>query len=258
MSDRLKTYIKLCSAALFLLLCALLPLSFINTEAQPDGPDEPQTTYSPTSFIARATIFGRYLAGILPTESFSETVLTESEIAGCWKKLTQIQYAFKVDLVDDIDILNNGVNLFTVTDDDGSQLRLAEYYMEWYGDWKNWIKIVIDVDTLDLYQVYVSSSCLSNFDLYLDESLSNDLDNYLADLCIKAGLDLFQFDIAQPSDINGVGSWIAVCRVGDELVNYKIDGQLYVDSVTPSLLVDLNISCGFAENVETVEYSSSW
>lgn len=258
MSEKLKTYIRLGSAALFLLLCALLPLSFINTEARPDGLDEPHATYSPTSFIARTTIFGRYLAGSLHSEPFSEAVLTENEIVGCWDKLTQIQDAFKMDLGDNIDILTSGVNLFTVTDDDGSQLRLAEYYMEWYGDWKNWIKIVIDVDTLDLYQVYVSSSCLSNFERYLDESMSNGLDNYLSDLCIKAGLELFQFDIAHPSDINGVGSWIAVCRVGDELVNYKIDGQLYVDSVTPALLVDLNISCGFAENIETIEYSSSW
>ena len=60
-----------------------------------------------------------------------------------------------------------GSEYVSVTNDAGT-IRICRMWMEFQGDWNNWIDACFDMDTGEVYYLYVSSKCISNAETYLD------------------------------------------------------------------------------------------
>lgn len=60
-----------------------------------------------------------------------------------------------------------GSEYVSVTNDAGT-IRTCRMWMEFQGDWNNWIDVCFDMDTGEVYFLYVSSKCISNGEIYID------------------------------------------------------------------------------------------
>lgn len=57
-------------------------------------------------------------------------------------------------------------DLVRVIDEQGRSMRVLRFILRWDTDWENWIQIVFDADTADIYFWYSSAMCKRNGDLY--------------------------------------------------------------------------------------------
>ena len=61
---------------------------------------------------------------------------------------------------------NRRAILCEITDDYGRASRVLRLFSEWEIDWHNWLDLCIDIDTGELYYMYISSRCLNNRENY--------------------------------------------------------------------------------------------
>jgi len=129
--------------------------------------------------------------------------------------------------------LTEGQDFIHLTDGDKS-MTLCRMWLQDQGDWTNWIDLYLDAETGFVYYLYVSSTCVDNFEEYataIEEELSS---KTLASLLAKeTGFDL------------KVVNWSG--RPEDTATAYtSLNGSAIVWSINcsyfPSSLLDIKIS----------------
>jgi len=245
------------AAAGFLLLCALLPLAFSGEEKPPDGPgntDMSQTTpavptYTPTELDDRVRLFDTYFDGgagsIIRTDLKAGEIEPAKTIVNCQDELEKLISILTLDEAEETSVNTSGINYYTLVDSrSGASIRVAEGFRDWYGDWKNWLRICIDMDTLDVYYVYLSSNCLYNFDRY---SYAIDADAIAWGFGENMGWELTETSDAGLA-ADGKESLEVVYRSDSGYLAYRLHGSTYYEPSASSHLVDYTITAIPYEN----------
>lgn len=228
-----KNSIPIALSSAFLLLCALLPLAFRNT----DGTASPDALYSPgpdiffPSQLSDRLVLYRKFRGSGAGGGVSVTTTTYSaDMVPCIELLDKI---FPLFIIDELEssVESEGVNFYYVTDETGATIRLAERYKSWYGDWKNWLVIVADIDTLDVYYVYLSSECLSGFDKYGQASPEE---------LAAAFADVMEMELLSFVDTDK--GWETVLTSNGRNLCYSIIGSEYYDQKARAHLIDYKLT----------------
>jgi len=248
------------AAAGFLLLCALLPLAFSGEEKPPDGPgntDVSQTTpavptYTLTELDDRIRLFDTYFDGdagsIIKTELKAGDIESTETAAQCQDVLEKLIAVLSIDEAEEY-INASGTNYYTLADSrTGASIRVAEGFRDWYGDWKNWLRICIDMDTFDIYYVYLSSNCLYNFDSYAYIDAQAIAWSFGEEL----GLELIESKDVGPAE-DGKASVEVVYYNGTEYLGsghlaYRLHGSTYYEPSAASQLVDYTMTAIPYEN----------
>lgn len=238
------------AAAGFLLLCAMLPLAFSGEEQPPDGPGNTDMsqptpavpTYTPIELDERAGLFDAYFNGdagsIIKTELKAGDIEPAQTAAKCQDALEHLIAALSIDKAEENYVNASGINYYALVDNrSGASIRVAEGFRDWNGDWKNWLRICIDMDTMDIYYVYLSSNCLCNFDRYA----------YIgADTIARAfgeslGFELEGYNEDGPT-ADGKESLEVVYYDGGGYRAYRLHGSTYYEPSASSQLVDYTMT----------------
>jgi len=242
------------AAAGFLLLCALLPLAFSGEEQPPEGPGATEMSqpvpslpaYAPAELDDRARLFDAYWngggVGIVKTDFTAEDIISGSadggqSISSCQDFIHRLMDDFNIDQSMDR-VQASGINYFSIADSSGTSIRVAEGYREWYGDWKNWLRIFVDIDTQDVYFIYLSSICRSNFELYP----YIDAVTMVQTFGDRLGYELMGFVDDEKYAEEGKENWAVVYRDGDTCRAYRLHGSTYYDPAASSQLVDYTMT----------------
>lgn len=149
-----------------LIICAVLPAFFIpKDDVSPTAEPDFDVNY-------RADIYSRGAA-----EELSRTELDSSEVdAGkqqsCREVMDTVISNFVADRSSAETLTATGTNLYSLTDEYGRSINVMEYYRDWTGDWKNWFIMQMDLDTGEIYHVYMSGMCQRNFEDYMNVVVS--------------------------------------------------------------------------------------
>ena len=233
----------LCLAALvFLLFCAVLPLFFRNTAEPspplPDGSTAP-ATFPLTELEDKAELYLKYNGDTSGT-AVKKTPLSFEDgsdfVQPCNELLENLFSYFVIDEAE-YSVGEEGFNYFSLTDSTGATIRVAERYKRWYGDWENWLRIAVDVDSLDIYYVYISCNCLENFEKYMDPVYIQDIAEAFGDIT-----DMEILDISDSYSItSGKNRFTALYGLKDEKRSYLISGSTYYDESAMSYLIDYTL-----------------
>lgn len=156
MTDKLKLIIAASAAAMLVLLAMLIPLAFRGSGES----------------LEQAADLGRRAA------LFAEYWNSSGEVS--WKKIeepTKAQERVGSELMEElvqsyvpdkrlVDTAPGGREYVRVTDGTLS-MELCRMWMSAQGDWQNWLDVCFDLDTGDIYYLYLSSECLFNGNEYL-------------------------------------------------------------------------------------------
>lgn len=234
----------LCLTALvFLLFCAVLPLFFRNT-AEP-SPSSIDVSAAPAAFPLRelddkTELFLKYNGGASGTGVTKTPLAFEdgSDYVQPSNNLLESLFSqFGID-EEEYDVGEEGFNYFSLTDSTGATIRVAERYKRWYGNWENWLRIAVDIDSLDIYYVYISCNCLEHFERYMDDPI------YIKDVATSfgrvTGMDIL--DISDSYSItSGKNRFTALYGLKDETRSYLISGSTYYDEIAMSYLIDYTL-----------------
>ncbi len=239
------------AAAGFLLLCALLPLAFSGEEKPPDEPgntvmSQPTPavpTYIPTELNDRIRLFDTYFDGdagsIIKTELKAGEIEPAQTTANCQDVLEKLIAVLTIDQAEENNVNVSGINYYTLVDSrTGASIRVAEGFRDWYGDWKNWLRICIDMDTQDVYYVYLSSNCLYNFDRYNYIIDANEIARGFGE---SMGWELTGSNDAGPTE-DGKESLDVVYYNGGGYLAYRLHGSTYFEPSASSQLVDYTMT----------------
>ena len=186
-AGRFRIILGICCTVLILILAATLPALFVS-----DAPRE--VTEETLGMQERARLFSLYWAEdeSCRVEAFSREDFSEEELQPSGEVIQQLRTGLTVDCGNPLPE-SAGEHYYVLTLPEGGTLRMREYYEQSAGDWSNWFRIYVDIDTSDVYFLYVSCKCLRNADMYdLDGMADMDVyelavswQDYLdADLCI--------------------------------------------------------------------------
>jgi len=112
----------------------------------------------------RSAVYLRYSAGGTgcTVERQSPDDFSPEETAASDAALLALRSAFVVDR-EEGSTASEGTEYLTITYG-GDTIRVCHYYREWSGDWGNWLEAYVDVESGDLYYLYVSSQRKANVD----------------------------------------------------------------------------------------------
>ena len=156
-SNSLSRILPFAVTGLLLVVCLLLPLLFTGGEGQalPSNPGEGMTASE------RARLYSRYSDGELSLQDLDASEVGSTELVNCTRIYNTIVDTLVMDEGDVRVEDAQGYNFYRLSDG-VHELRFVEFYHQWTGDWSNWIRLRIDLDTLDVYQLYYSASVLRN------------------------------------------------------------------------------------------------
>lgn len=138
----------------------------------------------------------------------------------------QIAYqAFLVDLSPALDIESQDSEFYFITNAEGETMRVWRYYCEWSGDWRNWVEIYIDADTLEVYYFYFSSGRESEAGESVD---SKALDIYTA---AEIWRELYEFDQIENMKERSSESLIASFKAPNQSAEYLFELRYYPESL---------------------------
>lgn len=230
------------TAMVFLLFCAVLPLFFRNTaEPSPPLPDASAApaTFPLTELDDKTELFLKYNGGASGTEVTKTPLSFEdgSDYVQPSNDLLESLFSqFGID-EEEYGVGEEGFNYFSLTDSTGATIRVAERYKRWYGDWENWLRIAVDIDSLDIYYVYISCNCLKNFEKYMDPVYIQDVAQAFGDIT-----DMEILDISDSYSItSGKNRFTALYGIKEEKRSYLISGSTYYDESALSYLIDYTL-----------------
>lgn len=158
--ERLPLIVGTAAVVLSLLLAAFIPALFVRKapEKRPDAV---------LSGGERAALFALYWAEDerCTVEHLERSDFAPEELAGSDELVRQLH----ADLIFDRGAPvpeSAGEHFFVLRRKDGESLRMQEYYEQSAGDWSNWFRVYVDIDSLDIYFLYESCKCLKNADDY--------------------------------------------------------------------------------------------
>ena len=154
------TFYAVAAAAVFL-LAALLPLAF-----RAGGGEVAESGEFDAG--ARAAVFSAYWndsARGCTVRNMSGP--EKKDIDKCTQRMSEIVDMCVIDLQRG-SANSAGSEYISVTNDEEKTIRICRMWMEFQGDWNNWIDVCFDMDTGEVYYLYVSSKCISNAENYID------------------------------------------------------------------------------------------
>lgn len=138
-------------------LGAMLPMFWMNNEMSWEEPVVAETV------AERRKCWLDFYAKTSESGSYSTDL--EAELARQMQdKTTQILRWAAIDQGQEVEEAR-GESCISVWSE-GKRTRVWHYYRQWRGDWRNWIEMYIDVDTQEIYYLYISSGCERNKSLY--------------------------------------------------------------------------------------------
>lgn len=170
LTERTKLIVSVAAAAALLLAAMLVPLAFrTETAAEPE-----------TGETHGAALVQRYLAG--ETDGLSVQRLDAPDAAltaGCETRM----HTFAARCIDDREVDLNGPysSEYTVISDGETTLRVCRMWIELRGDWQNWLDVLFDADTGELYHLYLSRERLSHAERYPATESSRPTARYTAE-----------------------------------------------------------------------------
>lgn len=233
-------------ASVFLLFCAVLPLFFRNgDELSPSPPGvSPQiATFPLTELDDKTNLYLKYNSGqsgmsVTKTPlSFEDESDYNDHVQPSTDLLESLFSQFGID-EEEYSVGEQGFNYFSLTDSSGATIRIAEHYKRWYGDWENWLRIAVDIDTLDIYYVYISCNCLEHFEKYIGDPI------YILDIAEDFGeiTGMEVLDISETYSVtSGKNRFTALYGLKEEKRTYLISGSTYYDENTLSYLIDYTL-----------------
>ena len=128
----------------------------------------------------------------------------------------------------------DGSEYFAVRSNSG-QVNVCRKWVEWQGDWRNWLDVCFDADSGELYYFYLSSECLSDFSAYRGLLPAQFGPAYVAEvLGDELGYELLYLDVPE-GDPNSI---IASYACGGSALRLNISCMYH-----ESMLLDVKISC---------------
>lgn len=169
LTERTKLTVSVALAAALLLAAMLVPLAFRTEAAEPE-----------VSATHCAALVQRYLAG--ETDGLSVQRLNAPDAAlaaGCETRM----HTFAARCIDDreVDLTGPYSSEYTVLSDGEATLRVCRMWIELRGDWQNWLDVLFDVDTGELYHLYLSRERLSHAERYPATESSRPTARYTAE-----------------------------------------------------------------------------
>lgn len=151
---------------LVVLLAAIVPAFFVQDH---DALSEAQ----PLTTAERAELFALYRAedARCAVEELEVDAFTEEELAGSWDVIRDLRDSLRIDR-GEIVPESTGERFFLLGTADGRGLRMREYYEQSAGDWSNWFRVYVDIDTQEVFFLYQSSKCLENEEKYSEKDVA--------------------------------------------------------------------------------------
>ncbi|MGN1001579.1 MAG: hypothetical protein ACI4PC_02310 [Oscillospiraceae bacterium] len=222
MSDKLKLIVAGSATAVLLLLAMLVPLAFRNGEE----------TAAPGTLGERASLFAAYWDGSDEVNwKKIEKPSKQQEKAGAQLLETLVE-----EIVPDKRLTEAapGGREYVRVSNDLLSMDLCRMWMSAQGDWQNWLDLYFDLDTGDIYYLYLSSECLFNGNDYLDEPAAFDAENVADRIGEWIGYDLrYLVWSGDPTD-----TATAVYMAGGSSVCVDISCTYY-----RATLIDVKIRC---------------
>lgn len=224
MNDKMKLMTFGSAAALCFLLAALMPLLFMNRGSAKESLSEGE----------RAAIFAAYWGG--EQESVTAERIDQPakrDVESCEKRLGEIVDKCTFDLVPG-ETQSSGSEYLTLTSGE-DEMRICRIWRQRQGDWRNWLDVCFDMDTGELYYLYLSSECLKNQSAYADVLPAELSASFVADYIDgMGGYELINLDWTGSANDEAT----AIYTVGGSAVVMKISCIYY-----KSTLVDIKLTC---------------
>lgn len=225
-NERTELIIFCTLAAVIFLIAALMPLRFQNEEA---------LTTSEMSMGERAAIFSAYWnepdGSRVSMESGGK--LDESTRDACEARMAELLTRCTIDRENGA-AKKEGSEYFVLTSK-GGEVNVCRKWVEWQGDWRNWLDTCFDADSGELYYLYLSAECLSGYTNYVGALPAQFGAAYVAEmLADEMDYELLYLDV--PDD--EPNSIIASYNCGGSALRLCIS-CIYHETV----LVDVKICC---------------
>ncbi len=177
MSTTVKNILKLLLTAVFIITCGIIP-SFINSPNMdtvntpgPNNESSVANTNLITDYSDKVLMYLDYGNQNEYKRRLTEEDIGKNNVDKC-NKLQQYLYEnLFVDQAPEIATNYLGSEILSIADGSGNYIRVIEYFWGGSGDWQNWIDVVIDADTQDIYYLYISCQNLINFSQYTRDQL---------------------------------------------------------------------------------------
>ena len=119
-------------------------------------------------------------------------------------------------------------------------IRVWHYYIQWRGDWRNWLDLYIDADTEEIYYLYASSGCEDNQEMYsqFPEVTTESVARTILEDCGMTVAEILEGEDAQTVS--------ALCRDETGSSTYRVSCSYY-----PGSLLDCRVQLLEAEPPET-------
>ena len=141
-------------------------------------------------------------------------------------------------LLTDMSVLSSSANAedLTYISDSGDKLPLTHIYLEWKGDWSNWLEAYIDRDSGKVLYIYISGRCLVGNEKYAQMYPSCPSPEVIGEAYASSlGYTLGQHSVSQDPNENAIQAELSD---GVNSVSYKINciyyaGTMYDIKIAP-------------------------
>lgn len=159
---------------------ALLPYTFYTADPASPAPSaeehkeeaavSPEPVYGTLTRSERAELYGLVHHDLLTPVMLDPEAVDKETVDACMERVEQIWERVNLDKASEPTVDTEGINYFSAADEQGHAIRYLEFYVGWNGDWKNWFRVRVDLDTCEVYWLYVSSLCQQNHDRYMENT----------------------------------------------------------------------------------------
>ncbi len=230
MSARVKNIIKIAGTFLLIAVCAVVP-NFVPFAGGGLNNDPVSYTEPPISAVnlltdpdAKIELYNKYSQDTSHHGQLSSNEIDPDDLDACYTMFGTISENFDIDRGEDFKMVAGGELFYTIADDNGSYIRVVEYYRQWVGDWSSWLRVYTDADTQEIYYVFTSCDTLKNFNKYSFDKLPNS--NSIALLLENNNLSMIDEHrkLLENKEIPE-GSIYSYYRADGSVVSYFIDGS---------------------------------
>lgn len=147
-------------ALVALMLAAFIPAWIIRFEADAE---KHVITYDEKAALFKAYKASDTMAYL--SESFAADALDSQELELGDTVMERAMSQFVPDREQGT-ITSSATEFLTLTDIRGNSIDVRHTYIEWLGDWSNWLDIYMDAHTGEVFYFYYSSKCVTDPELY--------------------------------------------------------------------------------------------
>ena len=106
-------------------------------------------------------------------------------------------------------------------------IRVWHYYIQWRGDWRNWLDLYMDADTREIYYLYVSSGCENKQEEYAQFPA----DQVTTESVARTLLTEWGMTVAEITEGEDGQTVTALCRDGSGSCTYEVSCSYYPGSL---------------------------